>query len=108
MSIALSPRFPAVAPTPAKFTVFVQQRRAKLAEANLLDIAEDIAARHGTNLEEMVGVARSRHVCAARGELVLLMRDRLDWSYDSLSNFFGREDKRNFARMVKRHERAGK
>jgi chromosomal replication initiator protein len=52
---------------------------------------EEIAIKYGARLEDVFGSSHKQHDVAARRESMSFLRDRFNWSYPTLGEFFGRD-----------------
>lgn len=63
----------------------------QLSGTGIVDWLKEIASRRGVKLSEVFSRDRMAHVSDARGEMMLVMREQLGWSYPALGKFWGRD-----------------
>lgn len=73
-------------------------------------IAEEVAARHGYEVKDLIGPSRYKRLCAARFEAMWLARRerRADglylYSMPQIGRFFGGRDHTTVLNAIRRHE----
>ena len=63
----------------------------RLERCGVADDVRDAATKHGATLSEVFSDSRLAHIVRARAAAMLVLRDRLKWSYTAIGNFFGRD-----------------
>ncbi len=64
---------------------------AEFRRLGLYSEAKAIVEKHGATFKVVASRSRTLHVSRARKELMVLIRERLHWSYPAIGELFGRD-----------------
>lgn len=72
-------------------TVDVNLYLERLSQTGVLEIMRAEVARRGVLMTEIFSRDQTAHIASARAELMLIVRERLGWSYPAIGKLFGRD-----------------
>ena len=68
------------------------------------ELVADVAAKHGLDVEDILGYEKTREACLARDEAIWVCRKRTRYSFPRIARFFSNRDHTTAYYSFQRHE----